>query len=103
MADAATQAPAQPEASFSLIMIVAIFVLFYFMMIRPQSKRAKEHRALIDSVKKGDEIITASGILGKITSMDEQYVKLSIAEGVDITIQKAAITRVLPKGTMKNL
>ena len=103
MADAVTAAPAQPEASFSLIMIVGIFILFYFMLVRPQSKRAKAQRALMESVKKGDEIITVSGILGKVMSVDDQYLKVNIAEGVEITLQRAAVTTILPKGTLKSL
>jgi len=101
---AATTTGAQPEGSFfSLIMIAAIFVLFYFMLIRPQNKRAKEHRELIGKLKKGDEIITSGGILAKVSSIDEQYVKASIAEGIEITMQRNAVSAVLPKGTLKSL
>lgn len=102
-AQAAQTTSQQPESAFSLVMIVGIFVLFYFLMLRPQNKRAKAQRALIESVKKGDEIITASGLLGKVNSMDDQYIKLGIAEGVEVTIQKAAVTTILPKGTLKAL
>lgn len=101
---AATAAPtAQPDGTFSLIMIVAIFVLFYFMLIRPQNKRAKEHRALVGNLKKGDEIITSGGILAKVISLDEQFIKVNLAEGVDICLQRSAVSTVLPKGTMKSL
>src|SRR6478735_2964691 len=101
-AEAATSAH-QTDGSFSLIMIAAIFVLFYFMLIRPQNKRAKEHRDLLGRLKKGDEILTSSGILAKIVSLDEQYVKVSLAEGVEVYVQKGAISSVLPKGTLKSL
>ena len=84
-------------------MIAAIFVLFYFMLIRPQNKKAKEHRELIGQLKKGDEIITSGGILAKVVSMDEQYIKVSLAEGIEINLQKGAVSTVLPKGTLKSL
>lgn len=102
-ATAGTTAAPQADGSFSLIMIVAIFVLFYFMLIRPQSKKAKEHRDLISKLKKGDEIITAGGILAKVVSLNDQYIKVCLAEGVEINIQKGAVTTVLPKGTLKTL
>ena len=84
-------------------MIAAIFVLFYFMLIRPQNKRAKEHRELVGKLKKGDEIITSGGILAKVSSLDEQYIKVSVAEGVEINLQRSAVSAVLPKGTIKSL
>ncbi|GGI80306.1 preprotein translocase subunit YajC [Legionella impletisoli] len=95
--------PAQADGTFSLIMIAAIFVLFYFMLIRPQNKRAKEHRELISNLKKGDEIITSGGILAKVTALEEQYIKANIAEGIEINIQRNAVSAVLPKGTLKSL
>ncbi|AUH72182.1 preprotein translocase subunit YajC [Legionella sainthelensi] len=98
----ATPAP-QADGTFSLIMIAAIFVLFYFMLIRPQNKRAKEHRDLVSKLKKGDEIITSGGILAKVVSLDEQYIKISLAEGVEINLQRGAVSAVLPKGTLKSL
>ena len=102
-AAAGTSPVAQTDGTFSLIMIGLIFVLFYFMLIRPQNKKAKGHRELISQIKKGDEIITSGGMLAKVTSLDEQYIKVSPAEGVEITMQKGAITTVLPKGTLKSL
>ena len=95
--------PAHADGSFSLIMIVAIFVLFYFMLIRPQNKRAKEHKALINDVKIGDEIVTLGGILAKVLSVDENYIKVCAAEGVEMHLQRSAISSVLPKGTLKSL
>ena len=103
IAAAADAQPAHADGSFSLVMIAVIFVLFYFMLIRPQNKRAKEHRALISQVKVGDEVVTSGGILAKVVSVDEQYLKISIADGVDINIQRGAISTVLPKGTLKAL
>lgn len=103
MAAAPVAQAAGPDGTFSMLMIGAIFVLFYFMLVRPQTKRAKEHRALIESLKKGDEVITSSGMLAKITNLEDQYVKANIAEGVEITLQRAAVTTILPKGTLKSL
>lgn len=88
---------------FPLIMIAAIFIVFYFMLIRPQNKRAKEHRELVGNLKKGDEVVTAGGILGKVANIDEQYIKLTLAEGVEINVQRGSINSVLPKGTLKSL
>jgi preprotein translocase subunit YajC len=103
LAGIGTTSAGQPDGTFSLIMIAAIFVLFYFMLIRPQNKRAKEHRELIGQLKKGDEIITSGGILAKVVSLDEQYIKVSLAEGIEINLQKGAVSTVLPKGTLKSL
>lgn len=101
---AATSAqPAQADGTFSLVMIAAIFVLFYFMLIRPQNKRAKEHRELIGKLKKGDEIITSGGMLAKVVSLDEQYIKVSVGENVEFTLQRSAVSTVLPKGTLKSV
>lgn len=96
------QAP-QTEGTFSLVMIAAIFVLFYFMLIRPQNKRAKEHRDMVSQLKKGDEIITSGGILAKVTGIDDNYIKATIAEGIEVSLQKGAVSAVLPKGTLKSI
>lgn len=100
---AATGLPAQGDGTFSMIMMVAIFVLFYFMLIRPQNKRAKDHRALIAKLKAGDEVVTSGGLLAKVVTVDEQYVKVLIAQGVEIHLQRNAVNTVLPKGTIKSL
>jgi len=102
-ATTASTAAAQSESPYSMIMIVAIFVLFYFMLIRPQSKRAKQHKDLVSNLKKGDEIITAGGMLGKVVSLDEQYIKLSVSQGAEIVLQKSSVTTVLPKGTIESI
>lgn len=99
----ATHPGAQGEGPFSLIMIAAIFILFYFMLIRPQNIKAKEQRELLTALKKGDEVITSSGILAKIVSLDEQYIRISPAEGLEIFVQKGSISTLLPKGTLKSL
>lgn len=101
---AANSTPAaQSDGTFQLVMIAVIFVLFYFMLIRPQNKRAKEHRELVGQLKKGDEIVTTGGILAKLVAVDDQFIKATIAEGVDISLQRSAVSTVLPKGTLKSL
>lgn len=99
---AAGSAP-QSEGSFSLVMVAAIFVLFYFMLIRPQNKRAKQQRELIGKLKKGDEVITSGGILAKVVSLDEQYIKVALSAGAEMMLQRGAITTILPKGTLESL
>ncbi len=73
------------------------------MLIRPQSKRAKEHKALIQGIGKGDEVITAGGIIGKVTKVDDQYVSVTVAENVELKMQKSSVSAVLPKGTIKSI
>jgi len=87
----------------SLILIVLMFGVLYFLMIRPQMKRAKEHKSLIEGLQKGDEVITAGGLLGRISRISENYVTLEISNGVEIQVQRPAIQLVLPKGTIKNI
>ena len=83
-----------------LIMIGIFFAIMYFMLIRPQQKRAKEHKALMDSLTKGDEVVTNGGMMGKIKSVSDDVVRVELAENVIIKIQKQAINNVLPKGTL---
>ena len=80
--------------------IILMFVVLYFLMIRPQMKRAKEHKSMLESIKKGDEVVTGSGIVGKITKVGESYVTLDVGSG-EMHFQKAAITTLLPNGTIK--
>jgi preprotein translocase subunit YajC len=87
----------------NIIMIGGFLAIFYFMLIRPQTKRAKEHQNLIAKLAKEDEVITAGGILGKVVKVAEQFVVIMIADGIEIVIQKQAISAVMPKGTMKNI
>src|SRR3990167_8304257 len=82
-----------------LPMLVIFILIFYFLLIRPQSKRQKEHRKLIESVAKGDEIVTTGGMMGKVSYVDENAIRLIIAKDIEITLQKSAISSVLPKGT----
>jgi len=80
-----------------------MFVVLYFLMIRPQMKRQKEQKAMIDGLAKGDEIVTAGGVVGKVTKVSDGYVTMEVAEGTEIVMQKAAVTLLLPKGTIKAL
>ena len=101
---AAAQVAGQPQGSpYSLvIMMVLFFGVFYFMAIRPQTKRQKEHRELLSRLAKGDEIISNGGIAGRIDEIGENFISVEIADGVRIKLQKGAITAVLPKGTLKS-
>jgi len=95
---------AQPDTTFFNIIFFGGFALiFYFLIWRPQSKRAKEHKELMGNLNKGDEIMTNGGILGKITRVDDNYVALQISDNVEIKMQKSAIAAILPKGTMKSI
>lgn len=85
----------------TLIMLVGMFAVFYFLLIRPQQKRAKEHKAMIDAIAKGDEVITAGGVLGRVTQVGPSYISVEIADNVEIKVQRPAIQAVLPKGTLK--
>lgn len=96
-------APAGADPGYgSLIMLVGIFVVFYFILIRPQQKRQKEHRELVGNLAKGDEVTTAGGLLGKITDVKESFVKVEIANNVVVTVQKHTVSGVMPKGTIKS-
>jgi preprotein translocase subunit YajC len=86
----------------SMLLIGAMFAVLYFLMIRPQMKRAKEHKALVDALQKGDEVVTAGGILGRISKIGEGYVSIEVAPNTEIQVQRAAVQTVLPKGTIKN-
>ncbi len=86
-----------------LLPIILMFVLLYFMMIRPQMKRAKEHRAMTEALAKGDEVVTSGGVLGKVTKVTDAYVTIEIANNTEIVVQKAAVQTLLPKGTLKSV
>lgn len=99
-------APVQPEgpsAMMQLIFFGGFILIFYFLMWRPQSKRAKEHRELVSGLNKGDEVVTTGGIAGKITKVSEEFVVVEVSDGVEMKIQKVAVTSSLPKGTLKNI
>jgi preprotein translocase subunit YajC len=85
-----------------LLPLILMFVLLYFLLMRPQMKRAKEHRQMVAGLQKGDEVVTSGGTLGKVTNVGDSYVKVEIAPSVEITVQKPAIQTLLPKGTIKS-
>jgi preprotein translocase subunit YajC len=87
----------------SFLPMIGIFVLFYFLMIRPQQKRAKEHKAMLSALQKGDEVMTNGGIVGRIVKTSELYLTLEVAEKVEIHVQRGAVTTRLEKGTIKSL
>ena len=86
-----------------LLPIVLLFVLLYFMMIRPQMKRAKEHKSMTEALQKGDEVVTTGGLLGKITKVSDAYITLEVASGIEINVQRPAVQTILPKGTLKSI
>ena len=85
----------------SMLPLVMMFVVLYFVMILPQMKKQKEHRAMIDGLAKGDEVVTSGGVVGKVAKMGDNYLGLEVASGVEIQIQRSAVTLVLPKGSLK--
>ena len=99
------QTPGIPGGSdlMTFLPMIAIFAVFYFMLIRPQQKKAKETRAMLESLEKGNEIVTAGGIVGRITKLTDQYAVVEVANGVEMTVQRGAISQLLPKGTIKSL
>jgi preprotein translocase subunit YajC len=85
----------------TMLPLVLMFVVLYFVMIRPQMKRQKEHKAMIDALAKGDEVVTAGGMLAKVTKLGDSYLHLEVANGVEVQVQRSAVVQVLPKGTVK--
>ena len=85
----------------SMLPLVLMFVVLYFVMIRPQMKKQKDHRTMIEAVAKGDEVVTAGGVLGKISKIGDNYLGLEVSNGVEIQIQRSAVVQVLPKGSIK--
>src|SRR5436190_21412683 len=93
----------QTDTLLTFLPMVAIFAVFYFMLIRPQQKKAKEARNKLESLEEGNEIVTAGGIVGRITKLTDQYAVVEVANGVEMTVQRGAISQLLPKGTIKSL
>jgi preprotein translocase subunit YajC len=98
---AATAGGDMQSSLMSMLPLVLMFVVLYFVMIRPQMKKQKEHRTMIDALAKGDEIVTVGGILGKVSKLGDNYVTLEIAANVEVQIQRSAVVQVLPKGSIK--
>ena len=101
---AMAQAASTPQGSMvqTIVMIALFFFIFFVFIIRPQSKRAKEHREMITALAKGDEVVTSGGIAGKVEEIKDSFIHVEIAQGVQIKVQKHAIAAVLPKGTLKS-
>ncbi|MGX5731997.1 preprotein translocase subunit YajC [Pseudoxanthomonas beigongshangi] len=105
IAPAHAQAAGAPQAGlggFGLLMPIILIAIMYFLMIRPQMKRAKEHRAMLDKLSRGDEVITTGGIAGTVTDIGDNFVTIEVADNVRVRVQKAAVGNVLPKGTLKS-
>jgi preprotein translocase subunit YajC len=100
-------APAQANAGgdpmMSMFLFGGVMLVMYFLMIRPQSKKAKQQKAMVEALSKGDEVVTAGGLIGKITDVKEQHVTLKLADNVEILIEKSSVSKTLPKGTIKAL
>jgi preprotein translocase subunit YajC len=100
-AQAAAGAGDTQSTLLSMLPLVLMFVVLYFVMIRPQMKRQKEHRAMIEALTKGDEVVISGGVLGKVSKMGETYLGVEVANGVEIQVQRSSVIQVLPKGTFK--
>lgn len=100
---ASNGAPAAQQGGtmMSVLFLVLMFGAFYFLLIRPQQKRMKEHKAMVAGLAKGDEVVTAGGVLGRISELGDSYVTVEIADGVNVKVQRQAVQTVLPKGTLK--
>lgn len=102
----AQAAGGQPGGEFGMLIMLAIFgLIFYFMLYRPQAKRVKEHKNLVASLSKGDEVLTSGGLVGKVTKVteDKDFIEIALNEESNIVVQKTAVSAVLPKGTMKSI
>jgi preprotein translocase subunit YajC len=96
-------APAQGGGIMDFLPLIALLAVFYFLVLRPQQKRAKEVKAMLEAMQKGDEVVTNGGVLGRVTKVGESYVSVEVAEGVIVNVQKGAIQTTLPKGTIKSI
>ncbi|MFA7095221.1 MAG: preprotein translocase subunit YajC [Gammaproteobacteria bacterium] len=101
-AQTAPAAGAEP-GWMSFLPLILIFVVFYFLLIRPQAKRAKEHKQMVESLAKGDEVVTNGGLLGRVTEVGENFLVLEVADGVQVRVQKQMVASLMPKGTIKSL
>jgi preprotein translocase subunit YajC len=100
-AQAAPAAATTESGLMQMLPLVAMFVVLYFVMIRPQMKRQKEHKAMIEAIAKGDEVVTSGGLLGKISKLGDSVLTLEVAAGVELQVQRSSVVQVLPKGTVK--
>ena len=102
----AQAAPAAATSStestlYSMLPLVLMFVVLYFIMIRPQMKKQKEHKAMVESIAKGDEVVISGGVLGRVAKLGDNYINVEVASGVELQVQRGAVLQVLPKGTYK--
>ncbi len=102
IADAHAQGGGGGDPTFSFIMLIALFAVFYFVLIRPQSKRQKEHKAMVAGLSKGDEVVTNGGLLGKITNVGDSFVTLEVTEGTQVKVQRVSVAALMPKGTIRS-
>ena len=102
-AHAQAAAPAGDGGQFQFVILFVMVIVFYFLLIRPQQKRAKEQRAMMDALQKGDEVVTVGGMVGRVAKLDDNYIGVEVADGVVVQIQKSALQTTLPKGTIKSL
>jgi len=100
-AQTAPAASGGESSLLSLLPIVLMFVVLYFIMIRPQMKRQKEHKAMVEALAKGDEVVTSGGLLGRVSKLGETFVHLEVANGIELQVQRSSVVQVLPKGTLK--
>lgn len=102
ISSAYAQDAGQTGGLMSFLPLIVIFAVFYFMLIRPQMKRSKEHRQLVKQLGKGDEVVTNGGLLGRITDVSESFITLEIADNVQVKLQRQSVTNIMPKGTIKS-
>ncbi|TQV65092.1 MAG: preprotein translocase subunit YajC [Halothiobacillaceae bacterium] len=103
MAEAPAAAAQQPDPLMSFLPLILIFAVMYFLLIRPQVKRQKEHKKLVDALAKGDEVLTSGGLVGRVVELGDSFLTVEIAEGANAIVQRSAVTTVLPKGTLRDL
>ena len=104
VSDAMAQGPSPAgDGGMSIIFLIGMFVIMYFFLIRPQVKRQKEHKAMVETLKKGDEIQTMGGMMGKITELGDNFMKVEVADNVVVTVRKSSVEAVMPKGSLKDL
>ncbi len=104
ISDAVAAAPqGQGDALTSFLPLIFIFVVFYFLLIRPQSKKAKEHKQMVEALAKGDEVVTNGGLLGRISKIGDNFIEVELSEGMTVKVQRQAVANLMPKGTIKGL
>lgn len=105
IADAYAQAGGEPQGSIigAMLPLVLLFAVFWFLLLRPQQKRQKEHRAMVEALKKGDEVVTNGGLLGRVNKVGDTFVALEISDGLEVQVQRASIAALMPKGTIKSV